>query len=401
MRNLSRWLIALAIAVGATFTIATGVIAQDATPAGQATPVGVTLPAGCTVLADGLINPRYVAVAADGTVYVTEAGTGGEETVGESGPGEEGGGPLTRGTTGQVTAVSPDGTQSVVASGLPSYSAGSGPGGIVLGEGVLWITIGGAAVISNIEPLENENSILQIDVATGEVTQIAELGTFEVENNPDGTDLNPNLYGMDIGADGQLYVADAGGNTVFRVDPTTGEFALLGVVPNPTLPEPEATPAEEAEDELEASPAAPEEQGPPQSVPTGLHVGADGNVYVVTFGAFVPGAAEVLIAQADGTFVPAATGLTVGIGVALGPDGALYVSQLANFAGDQPGPGNVVRIGPDGTATTVVDGIPFAHGIAFDDVGNLYVVANSTVFGPPPEEPNGQVWRCEAIAPPA
>jgi hypothetical protein len=109
----------------------------------------------------------------------------------------------------------------------------------------------------------------------------------------------------------------------------------------------------------------------------------------------------VLIAQADGTFVPAATGLTVGIGVALGPDGALYVSQLANFAGDQPGPGNVVRIGPDGTATTVVDGIPFAHGIAFDDVGNLYVVANSTVFGPPPEEPNGQVWRCEAIAPPA
>jgi hypothetical protein len=227
MRNLSRWLIALAIAVGATFTIATGVIAQDATPAGQATPVGVTLPAGCTVLADGLINPRYVAVAADGTVYVTEAGTGGEETVGESGPGEEGGGPLTRGTTGQVTAVSPDGTQSVVASGLPSYSAGSGPGGIVLGEGVLWITIGGAAVISNIEPLENENSILQIDVATGEVTQIAELGTFEVENNPDGTDLNPNLYGMDIGADGQLYVADAGGNTVFRVDPASSPYWAL------------------------------------------------------------------------------------------------------------------------------------------------------------------------------
>ena len=40
-------------------------------------------------------------------------------------------------------------------------------------------------------------------------------------------------------------------------------------------------------------------------VPTGLHVGADGNVYVATLGAFIPGAAQVLIAQADGSFVEA------------------------------------------------------------------------------------------------
>ena len=232
------------------------------------------------------------------------------------------------------------------------------------------------------------------------MTQVAELGSFEVENNPDGTDVNPNLYGMDIGAEGWLYVADAGGNTVYRVDPATGEFALVGIVPGPQLPggpEAAATPGEEVEDavQADASPIADEEQGgPPHAVPTGLHVGADGNVYITTLAAFIPGAAQVLIAQADGTFVPVASGLTLGIGVTLGPDGAIYVSQLASLTSPEepPGPGNVVRIEADGTITPVVEGIPFPHGITFDDAGNLYVVAYSTAFGPPMGP--GQVWRC-------
>ena len=398
MHYLGRYLLALAICLSTILASATGVVAQDATPTDGA------LPAGCTVVADGLINPRFVAIATDGTIYVTEAGTGGEEVLGGEGEGEEGAPPLTRGTTGQVTSVSPDGTQTVVASGLASYSEGVGPAGIVLGDGVIWISIGGAYGLAGIDPLENEGGIVQIDVATGEATLVADLGAYEIANNPDGTDVNPNLYGMDIGADGMLYVNDAGGNTVYRVDPATGEFDLLGIVPGPVLPAAEGTPAAEEEQpaEDEASPPADEELGPPHAVPTGLHVGADGNVYVATLGAFIPGAAQVLIAQADGSFADTgATGLTVGIGVALGPDGSLYVSQLATFTSETepPGPGNVVRIGPDGTAEIVVDGIPFAHGIAFDDAGNLYVVANSTSFGPPTGP--GQVWRCDGVAPAA
>ena len=89
-----------------------------------------------------------------------------------------------------------------------------------------------------------------------------------------------------------------------------------------------------------------------------------------------------------------ASGLTLGIGVTLGPDGAIYVSQLASLTSPEepPGPGNVVRIEADGTITPVVEGIPFPHGITFDDAGNLYVVAYSTAFGPPMGP--GQVWRC-------
>ncbi len=393
------------LAICASVVTSTSVTAaQDGTPgAGQA-----NLPEGCEVVADELVNPRYVAVATDGTLYVTEAGIGGdeelsppqeevEEVVGSpaaealeaatptEGEGDEGPA-LTRGYTGQVTAVTPDGAQSVIAEGLPSYSFGVGPAGIALGEGVVWVANGGAAVEVGIDPLENENSVVSIDVATGEVALLSELGSFEEANNPDGTDVNPNLYGMDLGADGLLYVADAGGNTVYQVDPTTGEFALLGIVPSP------AGPGGAAPDAA-ATPAAEEALHP---VPTGLHVGTDGNVYVATLGGDVPGAAAVLIAQADGTFVEAATGLTWAVDVALGPDGALYVSQLtAGFEGEQPAPGNVVRIGADGDAEPVLEDLPFPHGIEFDADGNLYIVANSTSFGPPAGP--GQVWRCEGV----
>jgi len=94
--------------------------------------------------------------------------------------------------------------------------------------------------------------------------------------------------------------------------------------------------------------------------------------------------------------VEPATGLTTGVGVALGPDGSLYASQLtAGFAGEQPEPGNVVRIGADGDAEPVLEDVPFPHGITFDADGNLYVVVNSTSFGPPAGP--GQVWRCEGV----
>jgi hypothetical protein len=356
------------------------------------------MPEGCTVIADGLINPRFLTVGDDGTVYVTEAGLGGDEEL----PAIEGAPPLgTRGNSGQVSAIAPDGTVSVVADGFASYQEGVGPAGIVNADGALWITVGGAAISIGLEQLDTENTVQRIDLTTGEVTQVAELGSYEEANNPDGTDVNPNLYGMDLGAEGALYVADAGGNTVYRIDPATGEFTLLGIVPGPALGD--GPPAEEETnaDDSEASPIADEETaGPPQAVPTGVHVGADGNVYVVTLGAFIPGAAGAYIAQADGSFVQAAGGLSVALGVALGPDGSLYISQLASFTSESepPGPGSVVRVGADGTIESAVDGIPTPHGIAFDAAGNLYVVANSTTLGPPAPEPMGQIWRCDGVA---
>lgn len=396
------FILALLVIVTLPFVLNRSVAtAQDATPIADGPP----LPDGCAVVADRLTNPRHLAIAEDGTIYVTEAGAGGDEVlpppsgavgggtpqaaVSEaSTPGPEAGAPPpTRGMTGQITAILPDGAQSVVASGLPSYSEGIGPTGIVLVDDDLYVAIGGAAAILGVEPLPNENWIVQIDPTTGDVTPVADVGALELADNPDDTDVNPNLYGLDLGADDQLYVADAGGNTVFKIDPATGTVTLLGIVAERSLT-------------LELpSPATPDPDAPSslQAVPTALHVGADGNVYVGILGALVPGGGGIQIAQANGTFRDAATGLTAVVGVSLGPDGALYASQLTtNIAADVPQPGNVVRIGADGTAATVVDDLVFPHGIAFDADGNLYVIVNSVAFGP--GAPQGQVLRCNAIA---
>ena len=47
--------------------------------------------------------------------------------------------------------------------------------------------------------------------------------------------MNSNLYGMTLGSDGNLYVADAGANTVYQVNPTTGAIKVAAVIPGITV----------------------------------------------------------------------------------------------------------------------------------------------------------------------
>ena len=201
-------------------------------------------------MAEGLWNPRFLAFADDGTLYVTEVGIGGDEPFvfgpppGEASPvaepvvegtpaaeeAVEGG--STRGYTGQISAIAPDGTVTVPVSGLPSYSDGVGPHGITLQDGIVYFTVGGTAVLAGVEPLEGENNVFSFDPTTGTVTPIADFNIPEVEDNPDGTDVNPNLYGIAAGrSDGRLTVVDAGGNTVYSLDVATGDIQLRAVVP--------------------------------------------------------------------------------------------------------------------------------------------------------------------------
>lgn len=60
------------------------------------------------------------------------------------------------------------------------------------------------------------------------------------------------------------------------------------------------------------------------------------------------------------------TGLESPDGLALAPDGALYVAEERA--------GRVVRINPGGGTTPVAEGLSNPEGIAFDNAGNLYVV---------------------------
>lgn len=382
---------------------------QDATPG--ASPVGgPPLPEGCTVVAEGLLNPRYVAVGDDGTIYVSEAGTGGDEVIGmpsddvdatpvdlDATPAAEPGmGHATsaRGTTGQVTMISPDGTQSVLVTGLPSYSLGgpeiTGPAGITVdANGQVVLAIGGAGPLTPmVEALPNENSVVSIDPATGEVTSLSNIDAYERANNPDPHAVDSNLYGIDVADDGTIYVNDAGGNATYSVPAGGGEPELLVVHPGIEIPADQAppggNPGRGGANELDP-------------VPTDVMTTADGNVLVsyLSGGPFPPGAAKVVSVGADGTLTDVVTGLTMAVGLTAGPDGQLYASQIStNFLGEMPEPGNVVRVLEDGTQEVVVGGLMLPNGIAFEDDGSLLVVTGATS----PGEPMGTLLRCEGIA---
>jgi uncharacterized cupredoxin-like copper-binding protein len=404
--NVRRCAITIGVAVG-LLSGNSAFALQEATP--EASPVGPPpLPEECTVIASELVNPRFVAVGDDGTIYVSEAGIGGDEELGPpadpiatpDSPGtpapieEEGppSGPATRGTTGQVTMISPDGEQSVLASDLPSYAMGfetAGPAGIAVADGQILLAVGGAGPgTAMVDALPNENSVVSIDPETGEATLLADIGAYERSDNPEPFNIDSNLYGIDVADDGTIYVNDAGGNATYRVPAEGGDPEVLAVHPGLPLPEgmegpPEGNPFRDGAMELDP-------------VPTGI-IAVDSGVLVgyLSGGPFPPGAAQIVEVAEDGAISDIAAGLTMVVGLAAGPDDQLYATQIStNFLGEMPEPGNVVRVLEDGTQEVVLDGLAFPNGIAFDENGDLLVVVNTVSLG----EPNGQLLRCEGVA---
>lgn len=180
---------------------------------------------------------------------------------------------------------------------------------------------------------------------------------------------------------------DAGGNTTYSVPAGGGEPVVLVVHPGIEIPADQAppggNPGRGRANELDP-------------VPTDVMSAADGTVLVsyLSGGPFPPGAAKVVSVAADGTLTDAVTGLTMAVGLAAGPDGQLYASQIStNFLGEMPEPGNVVRVLEDGTQEVVVGGLMLPNGIAFEADGSLLIVTGATSLG----EPMGQLLRCEGI----
>jgi hypothetical protein len=175
-------------------------------------------------------------------------------------------------------------------------------------------------------PIAAENTINAINAETGEVRFIAELGTYETEFNPDGTDINPNLYGMDITPEGVIYVADAGGNAIYQVN-ADGTFTLFAVVPDLT-----ALTGAEVDPEM----------GARQAVPTSVVIDDGGYINVGLLGEGWDGP-SILAYASDATYTEGVSGIPVLVSMALGPDGLMYATSLtADFSGEMPAPGNVL-----------------------------------------------------------
>jgi sugar lactone lactonase YvrE len=114
-------------------------------------------------------------------------------------------------------------------------------------------------------------------------------------------------------------------------------------------------------------------------VPTSLALGPDGAVYV---GELALGAgkskARIWRVPLDGTPPSVfATGFTTITGLAFAPDGSLYVSELTLNPNRLSPTGAIVHRRADGTKTTYKKSIAYPAGVAVAPDGSVYVSNNS------------------------
>lgn len=340
-----------------------------------------------TVVMSGLNNPRGLAFGPDGSLYVAEAGSGGD------GPGIVLGDGVTNylGASGGLSRLR-DRVQERVVTGLPSLAPTGGARATGLhdiafnaaGEGYGVLGFGGnpatRAGLGAAGALLGQ--LVRLPLDGGSVGAVADVAAHEL-TNPDGTDLNSNPYGLAIAPGGGFVVADAGANAILGVS-AEGDVATLSVIPPGANPLP---------------------FGPRfySAVPTSAAFGPDGTLFVgeLTGFPFPPGAANVYrIDPATGEPIVAYSGFTNIIDLTFGPAGELYVLQfstngLASQAG--PGPGVLYRIDPITLARSIipVEGLIAPGGLAVGPDGALYVSNRGTSPGA------GQVLRIAAVPEPS
>jgi hypothetical protein len=349
--------------------LAAPVAAQEATP-------GSAAESTLTTVAAGLISPRGFLWAADGTLYVAQAGSGGVSLGTPTAPPPVG--PFQGGATASVVRID-DGCPVLVASGLPSTS--DQIGGIlgvedlaILG-GQLYASVdGGGEAHGNAAQPSGVYRILE----NGESELVADLSAW-VRANPVAhmpPDFDPDAAGYSL-------VADETAGTLWVDSPNSGEIlsvSLDGTVTRVV--------------DLSAG----------HLVPTMLAAAPQGGVYVgyLTAVPFPDGAAKVSHVAADGTVTDVWTGLTAVTDVAVGPDGTLYAVELSTGNLEEPpfmvpGSGRIVRqTGPD-SAENVATGLMFPITIDFGPDGGLYVA----IPGMGAADGGGIIARLEGMGTPA
>jgi len=109
-----------------------------------------------------------------------------------------------------------------------------------------------------------------------------------------------------------------------------------------------------------------------------------GSLYIGTLTPFpvTVGAAQVFkVNPATGHFTVYAAHLTTVLGLAFGPDGALYVLEMSvHNRGPAPATGEIIKI-KNGHRTVITTGLNFPTAMTFGPDGNLYVSVNG--FGGP------------------
>jgi hypothetical protein len=388
------------------------VAATAAAAALPALPVAAQGQPTVKVVADGLLNPRGISVSADGTIYVAEAGAGGPTKVADVDLGPERPATVCVGKTGGVTQIRHGVQQRLV--DLPSLAdaaedgscnpaqigfAATGPHDVALGgKGTLSVAIGlggspdARDVLAEAVPFATSFGTLGRVLPNSKTSVLADLAAYEGENDPDGAGPDSNPYSVAVLSNGKRLAVDAGGNTLLKVSGHGGIGTVavfrevvrpvpeLSCGPVPGLP-PAGTPI------------------PSQAVPTSVTVGPDGAYYVgqLTGFPFTPGAAKIYrIDPNTGAVSVFASGFTAIVDIAFGPDGSLYVVEIARHGlleGEVCGDlqGALIKVS-NGVRTEIpVPDLVAPGGVAVAKDGAVYVTNHSIFPG------GGQVLQIRQV----
>ena len=324
-----------------------------------------------TLVMSGLDNPRGLAFAPNSALHVAEAGRGGNgpcvvaPTTGET---------RCFGKTGAITRLW-KGLQSRVVEGLESHalpdgSSAAGPNDISFqGTGGAYVTMGLGGPPEFKQALGGQYFGTLIHMAaSGRWRVVANVLQHEVDTNPAGGIVDSNPFGVLAEPGGRL-VADAGANALLRVaaNGSIETVAVFPKLPNPIFP-----------------------FGPPtvDPVPTAVARGPDGSLYVglLTGFPFVQGLAGIYRVVPGQPAVLHCAGFKAIIDLAFAHDGGLYVVENATGGFPPPPPfrpfsGRLSHVGSDCAVTPLLVGLDRPTAVAVGADGAIYVTNHGVTAG--------------------
>ena len=336
-------------------------------------------------IASGLSNPRGIAFAPNGDLFVVEMGVGG--------PGPCIPSPVfpnpsrCYGPTGALTRIAPGGVPGFerVATGLPSLvlETGAAEGGaadLSFHGSVAYVQIGFGGDPAQRALLGDAGALfgwlLQV-MPNGKYRPLADIANHETVNNPYGGPIDSNPYGV-LALPGRQIIADAGANALIE-RAANGRTRTLAVLP-----------------------AA--QPGGRDPVPTSVAEGPDGALYVsqLTGFPFWRGTSSIFRLASDGSSAEVySSGFTAVVDLAVADDFTLYVLEIASgqvppFPPPPPNPGlgvgRLVRQCPGEAPEVLLSGLSFATGVALGPDGAVYLTNKGT-------SPNaGEVLRLSVTA---